>query len=578
MRTWADVGIEIPPNRAGEVQAICPKCSHERTKKKAKCLSANVDEGVWVCHHCGWAGSLEGKEERHARPWQPPPYRKPIPTQTADLPPPAVDWFAKRGIPQAVLIRNRIAFAPVYMPQIEAEAKAIVFPYFRKGELINRKYRDGQKHFRMDTGAERIFYKLDDLAETLVIVEGEVDALSVEVAGITSCVSVPDGAPAETAKDYSSKFTFLESAAEQLANVTKIILAVDNDGPGRRLEDELARRLGRGRCWRAQWPEGCKDANDVLVKHGATDLRWYLDNAEPYPIDGVFTSLGESGKVFALYRHGVERGHSTGWAGLDRHYTVRPGEFTVVTGVPSHGKSEWLDALMVNLADLHGWGFGIFSPENQPIEEHMARIIEKYVGLPFSEGPTPRMSEAELLRGTEWAGQRFFWMLPGEEKHWDIDWILARASELVSRTGIRGLVIDPWNELEPNRKRDETETEYISRVLRVVRQFGRRHGVHVWMVVHPAKMRRGDNGEYPVPTLYDCHGSAHWRSKADNGICIWREVEGERKELTDVHVQKVRFRQVGSPGTARLVYDPVVGRYSDTPATMGPANLIRGRG
>lgn len=565
MTTWTDLGIEIPAGRTGEVYTTCPRCSGRRKKKTAKCLSANVTEGVWCCHHCGWAGRLAGQEEKLPPAWRMPEYRTPAPLPESPLPAKMIAWFRARGITEAVLVRNRVTSAHVYMPQLEAATDAIVFPYVRDGIIINRKYRDGRKHFRLETGAERILYGLDDVGETLVWCEGECDKLAIEVAGLTSCVSVPDGAPAEGTKDYSNKFMFLDSAAAKLSGVKKHILAVDNDKPGRRLEEELARRLGREKCWRVEWPEGCKDANDVLVKHGADDLRWFLDNPQPYPIEGICTALGAQEKVAALYRDGLERGYPTGWSTLDQHYTVRPGEFTVVTGIPSSGKSNWLDALVVNLARAQGWSFGVFSPENQPLEDHISRMVEKYVGLPFSEGPTPRMSERDLHAGLEWVNAHVFWMLPNDEAAWDIDWILARAKELVYRHGIRGLVIDPWNELEAHRRAHETETEYVSRVLRTVRQFGRRHGVHVFMVVHPTKLYRDDKGTYPVPTLYDCAGSAHWRNKADNGLCVWRDLSTDHGAEVDIHVQKIRFRQIGRLGKVTLYYDKVTATYDEQP-------------
>lgn len=567
MKTWDEMGIYLPTHAGGpEVATTCPQCSHERKKKNAKCLSANVVDGVWHCNHCGWSGSLVGGDERLVPAWKRPMYRTPPALPPSALSESATAWFRERGITSAVLARNKITTAKVYMPQVEDEVGAVVFPYFRDGAVVNRKYRDRTKNFRMETGAERILYGLDDIGETLVWVEGECDKLAVEVAGMTSCVSVPDGAPALGTKDYSGKFTFLESATDRLAAVERHILAVDADAPGKLLEEELARRLGRGKCWRVEWPAGCKDANEVLQKHGAPDLRWYLDHAEPYPIEGVFTMLGLSSKIYALHETGLERGVSTGWKCLDPYYTVRPGEFTVVIGVPGSGKSNWVDALAVNLAREQGWNFAIFSPENQPLEDHMSRMIEKYVRLPFSDGPTPRMSKADIAAALPWGTEHFQFILPEDEHAWDIEWILGRAKELVYRHGIRGLVIDPWNELEPNRRQSETETDYVSRVLRTVRQFGRQHGVHVWMVVHPTKMYRDDKGKYPIPTLYDASGSAHWRNKADNGLCIWRDlsVSATTKEV-DVHVQKIRFRQIGRLGKVTLEYDPPTACYSDLP-------------
>lgn len=567
-KTWADFGIEIPAGAAGpEVYTTCPRCSSQRRNKRAKCLSANTDKLVFVCHHCGHSGSLKtGRELRAEVGWNKPQWRRPDPHPEQPPTDRALAWFAERGIPAAVLARNGVHSCQVYMPQVEDTVSAIAFPYRRGGEVVNHKYRDHQKHFRMDTGAERVLYKLDDVDPACLIwVEGEIDALSVEVAGLTSCVSVPDGAPAEGTRDYSSKFTFLDSAEVTLAAVARHVIAVDSDGPGKRLEDELARRLGREKCWRVTWPAGCKDANDVLRQHGAETLRWHLDHAEPFPVEGVFTVESEGEKIRHLYEHGLERGERTGWASLDPHYTVRPGELTVVTGSPGAGKSNLVDALMVNLARLHGWGFAVFSPENQPIEDHMARMVEKYVDKPFAQGRTPRMDRDELTVGLEWARAHFWWILPRDERQWEIGWLLDRAKELVYRHGIRGLVIDPWNELEAQRRERETETEYVSRVLRTVRQWARQHGVHVWMVVHPTKLYRDKDGSYPVPTLYDCAGSAHWKNKADNGLCVWRDVspDSPSRYEVDVHVQKIRFRQIGRLGKVTLRYWPATANYTD---------------
>jgi twinkle protein len=273
------------------------------------------------------------------------------------------------------------------------------------------------------------------------------------------------------------------------------------------------------------WPEGCKDANEVLTKFGASRLRECLDNAQPYPLEGVFAVEDLSDRIEHLYAHGWERGVETGWEEVDHFYTVRPGEFTVVTGIPNSGKSNWVDALTVNLAAIHGWRFAIFSPENQPLEDHMARMIEKYARCPFDDGPTERMDRDTLRMSKAWVNEHFSWILPGEDTDWTIENVLDRARALVFRKGIRGLVIDPWNEIEHYRVNGMTETEYVSHALKRMRQFARRHGIHLWVVAHPAKLYREKDGSYPVPTLYDISGSAHWRNKADNGICVWRDFQ-----------------------------------------------------
>ncbi len=264
-----------------------------------------------------------------------------------------------------------------------------------------------------------------------------------------------------------------------------------------------------------------------------------------------------------LYRQGFDQPYTTGFAGLDPFYKVRPGEFTAVTGIPGSGKTEFIENLFGNLARIHGWRFALFSPENLPLEQHMAAIAEKYVKKPFHDGPTPRMSARELETAMNWVNEHFSWIMPSDEDDWTLEKILQAAEQLCLRRGIRGLVIDPWNELEALRPAGMTETEYVSHSLKRIRVFARQRGVHVWVVIHPAKLYRDDKGKYPVPTLYDCAGSAHWRNKADNGIVVWRDLSAADSPEVQIHIQKIRFRQVGRRGMAKLYYEPVCATYRD---------------
>jgi twinkle protein len=187
------------------------------------------------------------------------------------------------------------------------------------------------------------------------------------------------------------------------------------------------------------------------------------------------------------------------------------------------------------------------------------------------------MTETELKAALEWVGQHFFWILPSDESAWTVEKIIETSSQLCLRRGIRGLVIDPWNELEPMRPAGMSETEYVAHSLKRIRVFARQHGVHVWIVIHPSKLYRDDSGKYPVPTLYDCAGSAHWRNKADNGIVVWRDLSGADSAEVQIHVQKTRFRQVGRRGMARLYYEPVCATYRDDREQL-PRDITESRG
>lgn len=557
MKTFTDFGIQLAGKSGVEVQMLCPQCSVARKNKTAKCLSVNTDKGVWVCHHCDWRGTLKSGEDMPGRKV----YARPVWNDVA----PAqaiIEWFGQRGIPRGVIESEAIVCVDAYMPQLEESVPCIAFPYRKKGQVVNVKYRAMKaKAFRQESGAEKVLYRQDRIArDMVVIVEGEIDALSAVVAGIDSVVSVPDGAPAVSAKNYASKFTYLDQNPDPFEGVEKIVLAVDSDEPGQVLQRELGRRLGTDRCWFVEWPKDCKDANEVLLKHGAEFLRLCLEQARPFPVQDVVEIVSLTSRIMERYYHAPARGRSTGWASVDEFYTIEPGQLTIVTGVPSSGKSEWLDALILNLAEDQEWLFAVCSPENAPVELHVEKLLEKFKGLPIRLGPSDRMSPREVENGLGWLQSHVRLIVP--EDALTIQGVLDRATVLVRRLGIQGLVIDPFNEFDHTRDRGQTETEYIGLVLGAIKRWARKWGVHVWLVAHPQKLFRREDGSYPVPTPYDINGSANFRNKADNCITVWRD-ETLSGSPVQIHIQKVRHKHIGKVGMAELSWDARTGRYAE---------------
>lgn len=263
-----------------------------------------------------------------------------------------------------------------------------------------------------------------------------------------------------------------------------------------------------------------------------------------------------------LWRAGLPSGDKTGWPSVDSHYTVAPGQLTVITGWPGAGKSEFLDALLVNLS-RQGWATAIFSAENQPVELHIAKLVEKLAGRPFGDGPSPRLPEESLA---EYCDElRAFRFISPRVEALSLQRVIETASEwLLTQEGKRGLVIDPWNELEHWRPQGMSETEYVSQSLSMVRNWARANGVHVWIVAHPAKQPR-DAGKLPKPTPDMISGSQHWWNKADCALCVYRDPDpsAELARVVEIHIQKIRFKNIGRPGTVQLTYDRITGRYSE---------------
>ena len=561
---WATLRIDTRGRASGEVKTLCPMCSASRKHKRDKCLSVNLSEGVYKCHNnCGFAGKAERVDkpkmyfnvwERRPRSYTKPAYRPLEAAQPADK---LLAWFASRGIPAEVVSRHRIEAREVWMPQTNKNERAICFPYFRDGEVVNVKYRDAAKNFRMEKDAELCLYGLDDIRDCAVIIvtEGEIDKLSLEVAGFTNAVSVPNGA--------GTNLDCLAADDDTLADVVKVVLAGDADKAGEELTQSLIARFGRDRCYRVEWPEDCKDANDVLVKHGAEALAMCIEGARAVPIEGVFEVEDIRSEVEYLYENGRPSGVDPGWDNLRQFYRPRLGDWTAVLAIPGAGKTSFEAALAVNLAGLHGWRFLVFPAENLPAAEYVSILLEIYVGKPFNEGPHERMTVAERDEALDWIQEHFIICDPGDEEC-DLDRILTIARAYCLRRGINGLIIDPWNELDHAQPSHQTQTQYIGSSLRKIRRFAKTHNCHVWVTVHPTKMQKDKEGDYPVPTLYDADGSAHWRNKCDAGLVLYRHYSDNTKPL-EIYIQKIRWRWCGKLGRADLYFDELTGRYSQTP-------------
>ena len=535
---------------------VCPECSGERKKRNCKDLSVtNKGDGlVYLCHHCGTQGLF-----KHQR-WEPTLSAVPKTNITqSPLTEPHYAYLNTRGISKQVADQMKLFSAEKYFARLGKTTQAVGFPYYRGGALTAAKYRSIEdKDFTQDAGGAHDFFGIDNIVEgePIVIVEGEIDALTLLQAGVKNAVSVPGGAPLKVAdgKVHASedkRFSFVWNAFETLSKAPWVIIATDNDGPGQALAEELARRIGKDKCKLAKFER--KDLNEVFLNDGAEEVQRIIQSAEPYPVAGLSSANEFMDRLQDLWNKGTGKGASTGFSSVDQIYTVVPGQMTVVTGYPSSGKSNFVDQLMVNLAQSQDWKFALCSFENAP-EIHISRLIEIHLRKRFFEGRN-RMSEDEFKRGLDWVNDHFTFMTSESSEPATIDSILARAKVAVARTGIRGMVIDPYNYIEMDRSTSETDA--ISYMLTRIQAFAKSAGVHVWFVAHPAKMVRSGN-DLPRPDGMAIAGSMAWWAKADCGLTVHRE-----EKNTQIAVWKCRYRWVGTQGETVLEYDKVTGTYKE---------------
>lgn len=575
MYKWENFQIQFNEEdaRASQVREVelqCPRCDEGRTKHERPTLHVFLDNEQWFCKHCGFAGNLlqgiqqeaykHSNDELKINPF----IQNYRPSLTINKP--AIESFKNKSISEQTLQHFKVGQAKVYFPELQETINCLIYPYYQEHRLVNLVYLYG-KFRNHEIGGSAICFNYDkiDMEHTYIVFD-ELEVLSFFEAGKENVISFFGGFSHENEpieKIKNKMLDFLSPIEEKLKNVKKITIALPNNEKCNILKEELLRRIGKERCWVVQPPEEGYSWNKVLVDYGKQKLLWLLDTAKPIPVRGIFDVMDIEEKLDELYYNGLRKGSTSGFASLDSFYSVVPGQWTVLTGIPGHGKSNFLDALMVNLAVNHDWRFGIFSPENQPIARHFASIMEKYYSAPFDLGKANRISEQQKEEGKEWLHKHFSIILPDEDDSWSIDSVLDLAKVLVYRRGIKGLVIDPWNELDHSRPSNQTETEYVSAVLTKIRQFARNYDVHVWLVAHPAKLYKEKDGRYPVPTPYDISGSAHYRNKADNAIAVWRNVGHEDQDVADIHVQKIRFKEVGKVGLVSLRYDSQNGSFVD---------------
>ena len=527
---------------SGQSRIKCPECSPDRRKSNERTLSVSSpsEDGaiLFYCHHCTASGRVTISDKQDVATPQV------AGTSKSSLEPVHIKWLADRGISAAAAERCGVVCGDVYLAKRNASCKCLGFPYINEDGTRAIKWRDSAKNFTQ-TGAARSLWRIDEFAGgDLIICEGEMDVLALEECGVFS-TSVPNGAPAGKVHGDAKKFAYLWDCKDAIDTADRIILAVDADSPGRVLADEIARRVGKARCWKMKYPDDCKDVNDVLIKHGDLSLLKCLGDATPWPISGLRDPSEYKEDAMSLFSSGFQSGARCGVKSIDDLYRVMPQTLTICTGVPGSGKSTFLTWLSVELAKRHGWGCAVMSAETSS-QVHLLQLASSYIGKPF-RGDS-RMTEQELERGIEWASERYVFI---DESDTDIQSILDRAHAAVLRLGIRLLVIDPYNFLTGNFGQDDTGITHINKLLVALKGFAVERGIAVWLVAHPTKMYRQSDGSVPVPGGYDISGSAAFFNVADIGLTVSR-LEQSRTKLT---CWKARFPWVGTTGECIVDFD-----------------------
>jgi twinkle protein len=540
------LGINVRAGQHGNVKVPCPQCSHTRKHKSDPCLSVLIEEGVYNCHHCDFKGTVKMVTPKKE-------YVKP-PAELKNLSPNVIAWFEARGITNQTLLRFKISQGLDYMPQVGSEVNTIHFNYIYNGEVYNIKYRDRNKNFKLVSGAMLgpfgIDVVLDNSSSELVITEGEIDAMSFFEAGVKTAISVPNGA-----SKGSQKLDWLEEFIH-VFDGKKIYLATDMDEAGIALRNELARRLGKDNCYIIEFPH--KDANETLVKEGKEALLNCYNSATAFPVDGIDDASSVRDELYQLFESGTPEGYTAGYE-MDNEFIWHPGQVTLVTGIPGHGKSTFLKNIIYRLAAMHGLKSFIYSAEEANTAFALSDMYQIATGKSFfSSQFSERMSKQDLEEYMPFMNDHFkYYRLYDNDL--SIDGIIEKAKGMVKRFGINILVIDNMSTVEKSMS-NQTDTRHhqIKVMMTDVSRFARNYGVHVFLVAHPKKMTELKSGVYKVPSGYDVGDSSHFYNLPDNGITVYRNMETRQ---TEIHRWKVRFKYTGQVGTSFFTFNINNSRY-----------------
>jgi twinkle protein len=470
----------------------------------------------------------------------------------------AISFARERKISEATLAKLGVGSATVFFPALERKAEGLAFRYAEgwKARALE------SKDFVAGKGFKLSFWNLERVLRAnpkrVYIAEGELDACALVEAGVSeNCVlSVPNGAKEKPADDPKEQrgYAYVEEALKAgLNRVSEVVWCGDGDGPGHALRADMVQIFGPAKFWFVDWPEGCKDANDLLKTDGPEALHSLVtEGALRWPIDGLFR-LDElpDPPTLTLWR--------PGFAEWESKVMLAPRTLSVVTGHPGHGKTLFWNQVWFQVVRTYCVPIAVASFETRP-KPHLRRQLRT-----LFKGKLERdMDDLEKADADRWINDRYLFISHPDQRP-TLEWFLNMAEVAVVRHGVRIVTLDPWNRLEASRGKDETETEYIGRCLRTLHAFAHDFNCHVQIIAHPAKMDA--KRKEAAPLLEDISGSKNWDNMVDQGFVVHRPeiFDGtNRKTEAALFQRKARFEELGYPCKLNMDFKLETGRYVST--------------
>ena len=435
-----------------------------------------------------------------------------------------------------------------------------IAPYYCDGELVAQKLRFPDKSFTFigqaaDSGLfGQNLWK--NTGKRIVITEGEIDAMSVAQAFNLRwpVVSVPNGAQGAK-KSIAKNLDYLEG-------YETVVIAFDGDEAGRAAAKECAALFTPGRCSIASWPEGCKDANDMLKAGLEGDVAIRIFEAKPFRPDGILAGTELKEKI-EEYRKGggVFFSYDTQRPKMDTMTRgLRKGELTMLTAGTGIGKSTEAAELASDLMLRHGLTIGYVALEENPLRTSL-RQMSIYLNKPLHLG-LGAISEEEYLEAfSRTVGNGRFYLYD----HFgslDSDNLLSKLKFLANGCGCDFIILDHIS-IAVSGREDGDERRIIDNLMTNLRSLVEQTGVGVIAISHLKKPQGSSatpHEEGGRVTMDDLRGSASIKQLSDTIIGIERDQQD--KENGDYCILRVlKCRLTGETGVAdTLHYNKQTGR------------------
>jgi twinkle protein len=439
---------------------------------------------------------------------------------------------------------------------------AISIPYFKDGQCLNVKFRGivDKKYFR-EEGCASILFNLDNAVKftgSVILTEGELDAIVWDQMGFSNVVSVPNGAE-----------SFSDEWIDDLEQFNEVYISFDMDEVGRRGAEKAADKLGRYRCLNILLP--LKDPNDCL-KAGFTnqEMAGILATAKPFQSNIIKGPETFSNEIWDLYNgQSISEGILTGWRTFDDLLGgLRPNELTVLTGETASGKTTLAANLSYKLSEKqHPVLIASFEMKPIPI---IKKMIQMGQGRPFRDLPKNEIEAALQYISTL---PLHFINIYGEIGTNELKNAIYYGKR---QHGIEFVILDHLHFFL--RYSGDQERQAIDQALRDIKSWAMDLGIHVILIVHPTKLTYDNK----VVHLNDLKGSSGLKQIPDNVLSIWRPRDGNdlknpQNEIV-LYILKVRDDS-GDEGKVILTFDKRSQSYEDSgPGFARPAEGRKGSG